>query len=69
MIEISGEIPKVPEIYGRGMGNREINSRNKISNEILCLAVLKVTHDCNRRDVAAHRYNFGSAEKSTSPFL
>jgi hypothetical protein len=69
MIEISGEIPKVPEIYGRGMGNREINNRNKIVDEILCLAVFKVTHNCNRRGVAAHRYNFGSAEKSASPFL
>jgi hypothetical protein len=69
MIEISREMPKVPEIYGRGMGNREINSRNKIAGETLCHAVLKVTHNCNRRDVAAHRYNFGSAEKSTSPFL
>ena len=69
MIEISGEIPKVPEICGRGMENREINNRNKIVDEILCLAVFKVTHSCNRRDVAAHRYNFGSAEKSTSPFL
>jgi hypothetical protein len=69
MIEISGKIPKVPEIYGRGMENREINNRNKIVDEILCLVVLKMTHNCNRRDVAAHRYNFGSAEKSASPFL
>jgi hypothetical protein len=69
MIEISGEIPKVPEIYGRGMENKEINNRNKIVDEILCLDVLKVPHDCNRRIVAMHRYNFGSAEKSASPFL
>jgi hypothetical protein len=69
MIEISGEILKVPEIYGRRMGNGEINNRNKIAGEILYRAVFKVTHNCNRRVVAVHRYNFRPAEKSTSPFL